>query len=191
MIQLSSLHCSTPFWWYNEVGSCRPGGQRPPVDRVRSGEVLRTSRMCHRESGRVLTADIVECATRMRINMKRNHPVSLNGMGFSWFLPCFVITYLITWWRVEGVCALWWMLSLRESSTSQQDQNKTYLQAQQDLKRRVRWFVFMRGLFCILAGRSVHPAAPCSSLNEWADTMTQYLLLSKYNYNIIGPCSHK
>lgn len=57
---------------------------------VRREEALRvegaiTSRMCQRESGRVPTADIDGCATRMRFNMNGDLGASPNGNGATFF----------------------------------------------------------------------------------------------------------
>lgn len=57
-----------------------PGGERRRCLRWRYYVLV-----CQRESGRVSTADIVECASRMRISMKRNPRFSLNGTRYLCF----------------------------------------------------------------------------------------------------------
>lgn len=77
--------------------------------------VVITSRMCQRESGRVLTADIVDAA-RMLISMKRSHRFSPNGMRH---LCSFLVPRVIISRFVEGVCPQIGKLSWSESTASQ------------------------------------------------------------------------
>lgn len=156
--------------------------------------------MCQRESGRVSTADIVECATRMRINMKRNLRSSLNGMSHLHFVRV-VLTLCFCRGRFCDRCCL-----KELNATSQHDQNETC--SQPHLRCRVicfAFFLYMAPVFNC-AERSARPAAPCSSLTiEWMSisrhhdaifvivrlSVNKHVSTLKYKANIIGRCCHK
>lgn len=104
------------------VCPCGAGGQRPPVVQRRSCSRWSTiTSVCVTGSqGESWAADVVEHATRMRINMKkRTHRFSLHGMTNSMYL--FLITRFSS--RLassrglsEDVCSRWQMQSMRNSS---------------------------------------------------------------------------
>lgn len=134
------LVLSTSMWSYAYVGPCR----RRACSALSWAQVALRQwgvyyvGLCHRESGRVLTADIVECATRMRINMRRNHRFALHGMIWSFFsrLLIYASSHRFTVCRRRLFTVMLWM---RED----QAQDETCLQPQQHLKCRFSSPVFL------------------------------------------------
>lgn len=136
-----------------------------------------TSRMCQRESGRVSTADIDGCATRMRFNMNGNLGASPNGNGATFFhvtgsgsSSCGGVSRSAFAFS-DGTLV----------SSSLHDGNKACLQPRQHLTDQIICSAF--GLWSRSSNNTkrFRPAAACSISTDWAsaDTMTQYLLLSE------------
>lgn len=115
--------------------------------------------VCQRDSGRVLTADIVEYATRMRINTTRPLRISQKGTDYLLMLVFFFWHFILS--RVVEV-----LLSVMdaggEDSTSQ-----TCLLQEQNLQCRFVSFCFWPVSYC--EKRSEHPAA--ASLKERQQTL--------------------
>lgn len=144
---------------------------------LRTGGAI-TSRMCQRESGRVSTADIDGCATRMRFNMNGNLGASPNGNGATFFhvtgsgssscggVSRFAFSLSVTgcWSPPRCMTGIRRVYSLGNIS-------------------RIELSAQLLGLWSRSSNKQkrFRPAAACSISTDWAsaDTMTQYLLLSE------------
>lgn len=147
-----------------------PGARRPRADRGRSEEALRLD-VSHTESGRVSAADVVEDATGTRIINKINHRFSLTVRFF------FSTRSFSRDGSAGGLLTA--ALKSRASLSSRSRIRKRRIYSHgciSDVELAV-WFYNC-------AERSARPAA-----RAW-NIMTQYLLLSVHNENIIGPGCH-